>query len=204
MSIYKGPRLRIVRRLGELPALTSKISKKLNPPGQHGRSLMNKKGSQFSIRLKEKQKLRYNYLITERQLLNYLKKAKTKSGSSGIQLLFLLEMRLDNIIYNLNFSSTILSARQLICHKHILVNNLIVNSPSFSCKPGMIIKVKNNKVSQTLIKFNLSSPNIKSFPSHLEFNSMNLEAKVLSFVTRTSLSLIVNELLVVEFYSRNL
>lgn len=203
MSRYRGPRLRIVRRLGKLPGLTSKSSNKVNPPGQHG-SITGKKYSQFNIRLKEKQKLRFHYGITERQLLNYLKKARKKKGSSGIELLNLLEMRLDNLVFRLGLSPTILSAKQLVSHGHILVNGVLINIPSFLCTPLNVISVKNSNGSQTLVKNNLQITNSKGIPAHLSFNSDKLEGKVLSAVSRESVILIINELLVVEYFSRKL
>lgn len=203
MSRFRGPRLRIVRRLGKLPGLTSKSSNKVNPPGQHG-SIAGKKFSQFSIRLKEKQKLRFHYGITERQLLNYLKKAKKKKGSSGVELLNILEMRLDNIIFRLGFSPTIISAKQLVSHGHILVNNASVNIPSFICSPSAIISLKNNDSSKRLVKKNIELFNAQNIPSHLTFNPEKLEGKVISPVTRESVILIINELLVVEYFSRKL
>lgn len=203
MSRYRGPRLRIVRRLGKLPGLTNKISKKTNGPGQHGSSY-GKKFSQFNIRLKEKQKLRFHYGINERQLLNYVKRARRKKGSSGKVLLTLLEMRLDNIIFRLGLAPTIIGARQLITHGHILVNNKSVNIPSFSCQPKDTIKVKNTVTSKKLVNFNLSLFDSNIIPQHLLFNKELLEAKVVSIVNRKSISLVINELLVVEYYSRKL
>ncbi|MGI9214267.1 MAG: 30S ribosomal protein S4, partial [Gammaproteobacteria bacterium] len=139
MSRYRGPRLRIVRRIGKLPGFTNKFSKKTNPPGQHG-SLYGKKLSQFNIRLREKQKLRFHYGVSERQLLNYIKKARNKKGSSGRLLLTFLEMRLDNIVFRLGFANTIVAARQLINHGHIFLDNKLVNIPSFACQPKNTIK----------------------------------------------------------------
>jgi small subunit ribosomal protein S4 len=201
MSRYRGPKLRIIRRIGKLPGLSSKTSKKTGLPGQQLIS-NTKKSSQYSIRLKEKQKLRFNYGITERQLLNYVKKARKKKGSSGKILLSLLEMRLDNIIFRLGFAVSVVAARQLICHGHICVNNKLVNIPSFLCKPSYIITITNSNTSKILILRNLNNFENLVLPQHLSFNKDNLEAKVLSFVNRKSISLVVNELLVVEYYSR--
>lgn len=203
MSRYRGPRLRIVRRLGKLPGLTSKLSNKLNPPGQHG-SITGKKYSQFNIRLKEKQKLRFHYGITERQLLNYLKKARKKKGSSGIELLNILEMRLDNLVFCLGFARTILSAKQLITHGHILVNEVSITIPSLLCIPSSIISVKNSSSSQELVKRNIQDFDSKKIPSHLSFNLEKMQGKVLSIVRRESIILVINELLVVEYFSRKL
>lgn len=195
MSRYRGPRLRIVRRLGELPGLTRKISKK-------EKNQSNKKLSQYSIRLREKQKLRYNYGVTERQLLNYMKKARRSKGSSGEVLLQLLEMRLDNIVFRLGLAPTVMAARQMVSHGHIIINNISVNIPSYQCQPQDIIQVKNNKVSKKLVETNLDEGNSQSLPEHLVFDSTNLKGEVKSRVQRNWISLKIEELLVVEYYSR--
>lgn len=203
MSRYRGPRLRIVRRIGKLPGLTRKISKKVNPPGQHGASF-NKKLSQFNIRLREKQKLRYHYGVSERQLLNYIKKARKKKGSSGRLLLTFLEMRLDNIVFRLGFASTIMAAKQLVNHGHVLINGTIVNIPSFACQPKIVLKIRNALSSQNLVKRNLELSENMVIPQHLSLDKEKLEARVNTLVNRKSISLIINELLVIEYYSRKL
>lgn len=201
MSRYRGPRLRIVRRLGKLPALTTKISKKTSLPGQHGDNSF-KKASQFKIRLKEKQKLRFHYGMSEGQLLNYVKKSRKKKGPSGKLLLTLFEMRLDNLVYRIGFAPTIMAAKQLITHGHILLNGKPVNIPSHNCNPKDFITPRNSFVSINLIKRNLSANESLLIPQHLLLNKEKLEARVLSLVNRKSISLIVNELLVIEYYSR--
>ena len=203
MARYRGPRLRIIRRLGKLPAFTNKLSKKSSLPGQHGNTF-NRKASQFKIRLREKQKLRFHYAISERQLLNYIKKSRRKKGSSGKLLLTFLEMRLDNLVYRLGFAPTIISAKQLINHSHILLNNKVVNIPSHKCGPKDIISPKNSNISIGLIKKNLNSNESLLVPQHLLLNKEKLEGRVVSFVNRKSISLVVNELLVIEYYSRKL
>lgn len=203
MSRYRGPRLRVIRRLGSLPGLTKKLPKKTNPPGQHG-SLYGKKFSQYNIRLREKQKLRYYYGISERQLLNYIKQSRRKKGSSGKLLLTFLEMRLDSIIFRSGLSPSIVSARQLISHGHILLNDKIVTVPSFSCRPSNIIKIKSSSVSQNLVKKNLLGLQDSIIPDHLSLDKEKLEAKIVSVVNRASIILTINELLVIEFYSRKL
>lgn len=201
MSKYLGPRLRIVRRLGALPGLTVKTSKKTCFPGQSSSS-PSKKLSEYCIRLREKQKLRFNYSITDRQLFNYFKKARKKKGSSGFELLSLLEMRLDNIVYRLGVASTILFARQLISHCHITVNGKVINIPSFICKPSFTIGIRKRNSSQLLVRTNLLISKNGFLPSHLSFSNDKLEGKVLSPLSKNSLILLVNELLVVEYYSR--
>ena len=203
MSKYRGARLRIVRRIGKLPGLTRKISNKLNPPGQQVSSF-NKKLSQYNVRLREKQKLRYHYGVSERQLLNYIKKARKKKGSSGRLLLTFLEMRLDNIVFRLGFEPTIIAAKQLINHGHILINGKFMNIPSFLCKPKNLLTVTNCFSSQNLVRNNIHFLQNSLLPQHLSLNRDTLEAKINSLVNRKSISLIVNELLVIEYYSRKL
>merc|ERR1711904_445251 len=142
MARYTGAKLRITRRLGDLPGLTSKKGNLTTRPGQHG--AVQKKLTQYAIRLEEKQKLRFNYGLSEKQLMNYIRKAKKIKGATGNILLQLLEMRLDNVIFRLGMAPTIAAARQLVGHKHIIVNNLCVFIPSYQCKPGDIIIVKDS------------------------------------------------------------
>jgi small subunit ribosomal protein S4 len=202
MSRYTGAKLRIIRRLGDLPGLTSKIKKRTNRPGQHG--AVNKKLTQFAIRLEEKQKLRFNYGLSEKQLMNYVKQAKRIKGASGTVLLNLLEMRLDNLVFRLGFAPTIASARQLVNHKHIYVNQDCVSIPSYQCQPGDTLSVKKSAKSEKLVQTNLEAPALSNIPQHLDFNKEKLVAKVLSVVDREWVALKLNELLVIEFYSRKL
>lgn len=195
MSRYLNARIRVVRRLGPLPGLTKKLTTRTKYPGQHDK----KPGasSDYAIRLEEKQKLKYNYGISERQLYNYIKKARCMSGSTGILLLQMLEMRLDNIAFRLGLGSTIPETRQLINHGHIIVNDQAVNIPSFQCKKGDLITVKES--SQNFIKTTLSSTSV---PKFLEFEKDKLKGQVKSIVSREFVGLNINELLVVEYYSR--
>ena len=204
MSRYRGPKLRIVRRLGELPGLTSKTTERLFPPGQHGPGKAKGKnsGSEFSVRLQEKQKLRYNYGLTEKQLFNYVKEARRLSGATGSNLLQLLEMRLENVVFRLGFANSIPSARQFVNHGHVLVNGKRVNIPSFACKPGDIITVKEKSQANSYLNENLQVLNISSLPSHLELDKEKYSGKVTSVVSREDVGLNVNELFIVEYYSR--
>ena len=204
MSRYRGPKLRIVRRLGELPGLTSKTTERLFPPGQHGPGKAKGKnsGSEFSVRLQEKQKLRYNYGLTEKQLFNYVKEARRLSGATGSNLLQLLEMRLENVVFRLGFANSIPSARQFVNHGHVLVNGKRVNIPSFACKPGDIITVKEKSQANSYLNENLQVLNISSLPSHLELDKEKYSGKVTSVISREDVGLKVNELFIVEYYSR--
>ena len=200
MSRYRGPRLRVVRRLGDLPGLTRKSARKAYPPGQHGQA--RKKKSEYAIRLEEKQKLRYNYGVTERQLLRYVKKARRAGGSTGQVILQQLEMRLDNTCFRLGFGPTIPSARQVVNHGHITVNGRVVSIPSYQCRPGDVIGVRNKEASKKLVNANLEFPGLANVPTHLDFDKGKLEAKVTGVIEREWVALNVNELLVVEYYSR--
>jgi small subunit ribosomal protein S4 len=200
MSRYRGPRLRVTRRLGELPGLSRKSARRAYPPGQHGQN--RKKRSEYAVRLEEKQKLRFNYGITEKQLLRYVRKARRVTGSTGQVLLQLLEMRLDNTIFRLGMAPTIPAARQLVNHGHVLINGREVNIASYQCRPGEVISVRNNDRSKKLVEANLQYPGLANLPSHLEFDKNKLEGKVNSVVEREWVALQVNELLVVEYYSR--
>ncbi len=200
MARYTGPRLRIVRRLGDLPGLTRKNARREYPPGQHGQN--RRKRSEYGIRLEEKQKLRYNYGVSEKQLVRYVKKARSATASTGLMLLQLLEMRLDNTVFRLGMAPTIPGARQLVNHGHITVNGKRVDIASYHCKPGDVIAVKNSDRSRDIVKFNLLNPGLANLPNHLEFNKDTLTGKVNGIIEREWIALNVNELLVVEYYSR--
>jgi small subunit ribosomal protein S4 len=200
MSRYRGPRLRIVRRLGDLPGLTRKSARRAYPPGQHGQA--RKKRSEYAIRLEEKQKLRFNYGVSEKQLLRYVRKARRATGSTGQALLEMLEMRLDNTVFRLGMAGTIPGARQLVNHGHVTINGKVVNIPSYQCRPGEVISVRDNERSKRLVQQNLEFPGLANLPSHLEFDKNNLTGKVNGVIEREWVALQVNELLVVEYYSR--
>lgn len=200
MSRYRGPRLRIVRRLGDLPGLTRKQPKHAYPPGQHGQN--RKKRSEYAIRLEEKQKLRFNYGLGEQQLLRYVRRARKVKGSTGLVLLQLLEMRLDNIVFRLGMAPTIPAARQLVNHGHITVNGRVVSIPSYGCRPGEQLGVRENDRSKQMVQQNLQYPGLANVPGHLELDKTKMTGKVNSVIDREWVALSVNELLIVEFYSR--
>lgn len=201
MSKYRGPRLRKVRRLGELPALTQKKPKRNTRPGQHG--INRRTFTQFAYRLAEKQKLRFHYGVSEKRLIRYVKMARKSKGSTGQILLQQLEMRLDNILYRLGWSITISSSRQLVNHGHVLVDQKQVSIPSFTCHPGQSISVLEERKPriQEIVKQNRER---KYSPSNLSLNSERLIAKVTQVSDRREVPLNLKELLVVEYYSNRL
>ena len=206
MSRYRGPRLRIIRRLGKsviLPGLTTKTSIKEQPPGKPRVSDMKgQKATEYGIRLTEKQKLKYNYGLTEKQLFRYVKEARRRKGVTGLILLQLLEMRLDTLCFTLGFAKSIAQARQLVNHGHITVNKKVISIPSFQCRLNDVISVKEKSTSKNLVSNNLKANQRSGIPSNLEFNDSKLEATVLDYCDRDEVQLQLNELLVVEYYSR--
>ena len=200
MSRYRGAVLRITRRLGELPGLTRKSTKRNSRPGQHGDQA--RKPSEYAIRLEEKQKLKFNYGITEKQLLRYVRDARRIKGSTGEALLQLLEMRLDNIVFRLGMAPTVPAARQLVNHGHICIDGKRVSIPSDQCQAGESIGVRSNSRSKQLVESYLAFPGLANIPSHLDFDKNTLKGKVNGIIERDWVALQLNELLVVEYYSR--
>nr|YP_010158510.1 ribosomal protein S4 [Xylia xylocarpa]QRG30711.1 ribosomal protein S4 [Xylia xylocarpa] len=199
MSRYRGPRFKKIRRLGALPGLTSKrpiVGRKLRRKARLG------KKSQYRIRLEEKQKLRFHYGLTERQLLKYVGIARKAKGSTGQVLLQLLEMRLDNILFRLGMALTIPQARQLVNHRHVLVNGHIVDIPSYRCKPQDIITPRDEQKSRTLIQNYLDSSPRQLLPKHLTLHPLLYKGSVNQIIDSKWVGLKINELLVVEYYSR--
>jgi len=206
MSRYRGPKLKISRRLGTLPGLTTKKSRKINRPGKDGNANgngdTNKKLTEYGVRLEEKQKLKFNYGLTESQLFRYVKEARRRKGVTGLVLLQLLEMRLDTLCFTLGFAKSIAQARQLVNHGHITVNKKVVSIPSFQCRLNDIISVKEKSVSKNLVDSNIKNNQGSEIPYHLKFDSSKLEGTVLDYCDRDDVPLQLDELLVIEYYSR--
>ena len=186
--------------MGDLPGLTRKSAKRSYPPGQHGQA--RRKRSEYAIRLEEKQKLRFNYGVSERQLVRYVKKARAMEGSTGTNLLKLLEGRLDNVCFRLGFGPTIPGARQLVNHGHVTVNGRVVDIASYQCRSGDVVAIRERKPSRKLAETNLEFPGLANIPPHLEFEKAKMTARVIGGCEREWVALEINELLVVEYYSR--
>ena len=203
MSRYRGPKLRISRRLGILPGLTTKKSNKTNRPGKDGTSGGDsKKLTEYGVRLEEKQKLKFNYGLTESQLFRYVKEARRRQGVTGLILLQLLEMRLDTLCFTLGLAKSMAQARQLVNHGHITVNKKVVSIPSFQCRLNDVIGIKEKSTSKNLVENNIKENPINNIPAHLKFDSAKLEATVLDYCDRSDVGLQLDELLVIEYYSR--
>merc|ERR1712199_147203 len=140
--------------------------------------------------------------LSEKQLMNYIRQAKRIKGATGNILLQLLEMRLDNVVFRLGMAPTVASARQLVGHKHITIHNSCVSIPSYQCQPGDIISVKDSTASKQLITKNLELPALSNIPQNLDFDKKTLTAKVLGVIDREWVALKLNELFVIEYYSR--
>ncbi|EKE15207.1 MAG: hypothetical protein ACD_12C00113G0001 [uncultured bacterium] len=204
---YLGPKNRISRREGvdlELKTVGSKsharLLKKLNvPPGQHG-VRKRKKVSERGTQLREKQKLRYMFGITEKQMKNYFKKASLRKGNTASYLSHSLESRLDNIVFHLGFAPTRASARQLITHGHIIVNSKRLSIPSYKVRVGEEISFSNDKMTKiSYIESSLANKDI-ILPSWLE-RKANI-GKLISEPTQEVSEKLINLRLIIEYYSR--
>jgi len=203
MARYTGPTAKISRRFGvELFGASKAFARRPFPPGQHGVRAGRKKKSDYGIMLAEKQKLRFMYGILEGQFRKYYHEAARRRGVTGEILFQLLELRLDNIIYRLNFANTRAAARQMVSHGHVLVNGRKVNIPSYSCKPGDVVSIAAKARSQALAGRFVELAANASTPEWLEVDAAKLSAKVLRVPTMEEINPIVNVQLIVEFYSR--
>ncbi len=202
MSRYTGPRVKILRRFGQmLPGLTRKSTdRRPYPPGQHGQN-RRRKASDYRIRLDEKQKLRLNYGISERQFRIYITKASRKKGDTGLRLLQILESRLDNVIFRIGFGPTIPAARQIVNHGHVRVNGRKVDIASYQVRPGDVITLRERSKKIAIFQESLESPSLAR-PNYLSWDADKLEAKVTSEPNREDIPLEVQENLIIEFYSQ--
>ena len=206
MARYIGPTCKLARREGtdlflksRARALDSKC--KLDKiPGQHGDRRT--RVSDYGLQLREKQKLRRTYGVLERQFRNYFKKAALKKGSTGENLLKLLEGRLDNVAYRMGFGATRAEARQLVSHKSIQVNGQLVNIPSYQVKPGDEIEVREKARKQLRIKDSLNVAEQYGLPEWVEVDVKAMKGTYKSIPERSDLSADINESLVVELYSK--
>ena len=200
MARYIGPSTKIARKFGEPIFGTDKDFEKRNfPPGQHGLASKRKKKSEYGTQLKEKQKVKYTYGLLERQFRNLYEKASRMKGQKGENLIFLLESRLDNIVYRLGIAPTRAAARQLVTHCHIKLNGEVCNIPSALVKPGDVISVRERSRSLEVITRSAASAARYSW---LEFDPKTLTGKYLNVPVREEIPETINEQLIVELYSK--
>ena len=201
MARYTGPKSRIARRFGEAIFGPDKVLSKRNfPPGQHGNN-RRKKTSEYGVMLAEKQKAKYTYGVLEKQFRNMFEKAARTSGITGEILLQNLECRLDNVVYRLGIAPTRAAARQLVGHKHILVDGEVVNIPSYAVKPGQIIGVREKSKSLEVIANALAGFNHSKYP-WIEWDENTKSGKLLHKPERADIPENIKEQLIVELYSK--
>lgn len=200
MARYTGPQVKLSRREGV--ALTDKCQKYLDrrnyPPGEHGRGRIRQ--SEYLLQLREKQKTRRFYGVLEKQFRRYYEKASRQPGITGENLLRLLELRLDNVIYRLGFAATRRQARQLVSHGHFRVNGAKVNIPSYQVREGDIISLKENSGAEGVIRE--ATEKIAVVAGWLQADYDALNGKVLKRPDRSEIDLPVREQLIVELYSK--
>jgi len=203
MARYTGPKTKISRRFGVALFGPSKALERKNyGPGMHGPKGSRRKQSDYALALAEKQKLRYQYGVLERQFRRYFTIALTRRGVTGETLLQLLETRLDNVIYRLGFANSRSAARQMVSHGHVQVNGRKVDVSSFNVKAGDTIVVKDKPQSRRLAAKNLELTQITPVPDWLTVDKEQFSGKVSRVPSREEIAPIVNEQLIVELYSR--
>ncbi len=201
MARYTGPKSRIARKFGEdIFGADKVLTKKNYPPGQHGNS-RKRKSSEYGVQLREKQKAKYTYGVLEKQFRNLFEKAATAKGITGEVLLQLLESRLDNVVFRLGIAPTRAAARQLVSHKHIVVDGEVVNIPSYAVKPGQIVGVRERSKSLEVVANSLAGFNHGKYP-WLEWDENEKAGKLLHVPERADIPERIKEHLIVELYSK--
>lgn len=201
MARYTGPKTRIARKFKEPIFGPDKYLDRRNyPPGQHGLSRKRNKQSEYGIQLQEKQKAKYTYGLLERQFKKLFLKAASKKGITGQNLMKLIESRLDNVVYRLGIAPSRASARQLVNHRHILVNGEICNIPSMLLTPGDIVAVRERSKSLEIITNSLNGKSNKF--NWLEWDSNLFTGKFMNYPEREDIPENINEQAIVELYSK--
>jgi len=208
MARYIGPKCKLMRREGTdlgLKSARRSIDTKCKldqPPGMHGANVRRPRLSDYGLQLREKQKLRRTYGVLEKQFRNYYKEASRLKGSTGENLLQLLESRLDNVVYRMGFGSTRAEARQLVSHKAIMVNGKVVNIPSYQVQPSDVVSVREKARKQVRIAEALALAEQGGFPDWIDVNPSKFEGTFKALPMRSELPADINESLVVELYSK--
>ncbi len=201
MARYLGSKSKISRKFGEpILGATKSLEKKNYPPGMHGTSKKKKNLSEYGQQLKEKQKAKYTYGLLERQFAKVYSEAARKKGVTGENLLKLLEARLDNTLYRLGVASSRRAARQLVGHKHITVNERVVNIPSYTLRPGDVIGIKSASANKPAIK-TMADAGGSKFP-WLEWNGDKMQGTFLAMPEKDQIPENIREQLIVELYSK--
>jgi small subunit ribosomal protein S4 len=201
MARYTGSRAKIERKFSDpIFGQAKALQRKNYPPGQHGRG-RKRKQSEYAIQLAEKQKAKYTYGLLERQFANLFDKAARKDGITGENLLKFLEARLDNTVFRLGIAPTRRGARQLVSHKHIIVNGEIVNIPSYELRPGDVVSVREKSKSMPIITDSVGASNSRRF-NWLEWNASEMSGTFIVYPEREQIPEKIQEQLIVELYSK--
>jgi len=201
MARYTGPKTKICRKFGEPILGNGKyLDKNSVPPGQHGASRKRKAPSEYSIQLKEKQKAKYTYGLLERQFRKTFEEAARIKGVTGENLIILLESRLDNTVYRMGISPSRPAARQLVPHKHVMVNDVVVNIPSYQLKPGDVITIADKSKESESIKSLMRPRNPKI--GWVDFSEAQMSGTFIAFPVRENVPENIREQLIVELYSK--
>lgn len=202
MARYTGPRTKIARKFGEpIYGPDKTLERKNYPPGQHGIDARRKKVSEYGLQLKEKQKAKYTYGVLEKQFSNLFKKAARSKGITGEVLLQMLEGRLDNVVFRLGIAPTRAAARQLVGHRHIVVNGEICNIPSRQITPGDIVGVREKSKSLEVVTKALETGRHNLY-SWFEWDKESFSGKMLNVPEREDIPENIKEQLIVELYSK--
>ncbi len=203
MARYTGPKTKLSRRFGVFLVGSPKhFERRSYPPGMHGQKGMRRKVSEYGLALAEKQKLKAQYGVLERQFRRYFDTALSRRGITGVTLLQLLETRLDNVVYRLGFARTRTAARQMVSHGHVQVNGRKTNISSANLRPGDVVTIKETTKARALAGRQMEATQIRTVPDWLVADRENFSGSVSRIPTREEIAPVVNEQLVVELYSR--
>jgi small subunit ribosomal protein S4 len=201
MARYTGPMTKKSRRLGvDLKGNDKNFEKRPYPPGEHGRGRI--KESEYLLQLREKQKARYYYGVLEKQFRRYYEEATRKEGRTGENLLILLELRLDNVLYRAGFGRTRAESRQLVSHKHVLVNNRATNIPSYRVKPGDVVVIRERARESQAVIGSLEVFGTRDVPGWLQSDPGEFKITVVDTPLRSQIDAPVQEQAIVELYSK--
>ena len=201
MARYTGPKTKISRIFGEPILGNGKyLTKNSNPPGQHGAARKRKQLGEYALQLREKQKAKYTYGVLERRFRNTFEEANRMRGVTGENLIKLLECRLDNVVFRLGIAPSRPAARQLVSHKHILVNDEVVNIPSYRVKPGDTISFKEKSGANTSLTSQVRGKNPKY--GWLDWNETEMKGTFIAYPERENVPENIKESLIVELYSK--
>jgi small subunit ribosomal protein S4 len=201
MARYTGPMTKKSRRLGvDLKGNDKNFEKRPYPPGEHGRGRI--KESEYLLQLREKQKARYYYGVLEKQFRRYYEEANRQEGRTGENLLILLERRLDNVLYRAGWGRSRAESRQLVSHKHVLVNNKATNVPSYRVKPGDVIEIRNRARESQAVIGSLEVFGSREVPGWLSSDANAFKVTVNDLPVRSQIDAPVTEQAIVELYSK--